>query len=288
MEYRQLVHFLAICSERSFSKAALRCFISQQGLSRSIQSLEDELGMPLFLRTTKGVKLTREGEVLREAAPDYIEHHDKLLSMMQALHVQHESRIRLAMINGFSKELPRDFICTFLLENPGLYLDIASFEDNKIREAIAEQHIELAFLEGPVDDKIFKTWGMRKRKLYLICSENHRFAKLKSIRMRDIKGEQIININRNKFWDNLWLKEGLKASIFLSQSEASLAHQLCRANRAVFFGQVPRDLQRGLAAVEIEDLDTDLEIDFVSNRANELNKGARCFIDYVCNSDWTE
>jgi DNA-binding transcriptional LysR family regulator len=50
MEHRQLRNFLTICEEKSISKAAERLFISQQGLSKSIKQLEQELQVPLFFR----------------------------------------------------------------------------------------------------------------------------------------------------------------------------------------------------------------------------------------------
>src|SRR5690348_7782235 len=61
MELRQLNHFRAVAEERSFSKAARRVNIVQSGLSASIRSLEQELGLTLLVRTTRRVDLTEAG-----------------------------------------------------------------------------------------------------------------------------------------------------------------------------------------------------------------------------------
>ncbi|MFZ9430049.1 MAG: LysR family transcriptional regulator [Burkholderiaceae bacterium] len=62
----QLRHFVALAEAGSFSKAAGRVFLTQPALSRSIQSLEDEWGAPLFDRVGRRIELTTYG---REAQP---------------------------------------------------------------------------------------------------------------------------------------------------------------------------------------------------------------------------
>jgi len=64
MELRQLEQFVAVAEERQFTRAANRCSIAQSALSTSIRSLENELGAPLFLRTTRRVTLTEAGQAL--------------------------------------------------------------------------------------------------------------------------------------------------------------------------------------------------------------------------------
>src|SRR4051794_17098154 len=68
VDTRQLEYFLAVADERSFTRAADRVFAAQSTVSAGIQSLERELGSPLFERDAHGVRLTDVGEaVLAEA-----------------------------------------------------------------------------------------------------------------------------------------------------------------------------------------------------------------------------
>ena len=62
MMLRQIPHFQAIVQQNSFTEAAELCHISQSGISRSIQALEDEIGAKLIVRKNRSFELTEAGE----------------------------------------------------------------------------------------------------------------------------------------------------------------------------------------------------------------------------------
>ncbi|MBK5570619.1 MAG: LysR family transcriptional regulator [Ensifer sp. SSB1] len=70
MEFAWLEDFVALVTSGQFSSAAENRHISQSGFSRRIKSLEDWVGTPLFVRDTKGVRLTAAGEQFRPFAED--------------------------------------------------------------------------------------------------------------------------------------------------------------------------------------------------------------------------
>ena len=75
---RLLRAFLAVAEELHFTRAAARLYVAQQALSRDIRSLERELGTALFVRSTRHVALTSEGERLLPHARQVLAAHDQL------------------------------------------------------------------------------------------------------------------------------------------------------------------------------------------------------------------
>lgn len=73
MEFRQIQYFLAICKYRNISHAAKAIHLSQQALSKQIHELEEELGVSLFIRSTKGIELTRYAQKLEAPARQMLE-----------------------------------------------------------------------------------------------------------------------------------------------------------------------------------------------------------------------
>jgi DNA-binding transcriptional LysR family regulator len=73
VELYQLKTFVMVAAEGHLTRASERLHTSQPAVSAHIKSLEEEMGVPLFIRTPKGMVLTREGEILRDKARSALE-----------------------------------------------------------------------------------------------------------------------------------------------------------------------------------------------------------------------
>ena len=80
LDPRLLRAFVAVAEELHFTRAAARLYVAQQALSRDIRRLERELGAELFVRTTRQVTLTADGERLLPYARRVLEAQDELLA----------------------------------------------------------------------------------------------------------------------------------------------------------------------------------------------------------------
>lgn len=68
LDIKVLRYFLRLCEGKSYAAVAAEAYISKQAVSQSIQSLERTCGAPLFIRTSEGLVLTGEGEMLKKHA----------------------------------------------------------------------------------------------------------------------------------------------------------------------------------------------------------------------------
>ena len=136
MEFRQLQHFLIAAQENSFSKAADKIYISQQALSKSIAALEQELKVPLFQRTHRGVSLTEQGRIFQKKAYAIMEMMNNTLIEMQNLQAVQNQSIPLSVTSGLENWLDIEYLLAFSNRYPEYTICTRADDDIQIEEKI--------------------------------------------------------------------------------------------------------------------------------------------------------
>src|SRR6059058_3520708 len=85
MELRHLRYFVAVAEALNFTKAASLLRVAQPALSRRVQDLEDEIGVDLLKRSSRGVVLTAEGKALLERTRHLLKLADESVEQVRAL-----------------------------------------------------------------------------------------------------------------------------------------------------------------------------------------------------------
>ncbi|WP_029046036.1 LysR family transcriptional regulator [Cupriavidus sp. amp6] len=142
MDLRQLRYFVTVAEELHFGRAAQRLSMTQPPLSQQIQALEEELGVPLFVRTRRSVALTPAGaqwlpevrRVLADAAA--------LPGLAQRLARGELGSLSLAFVSTADYGILPDLLRRFRARHPAVQL--------QLREATSDVQLE-ALLEGTID-----------------------------------------------------------------------------------------------------------------------------------------
>lgn len=100
MEIRQLRYFLAVYQYSNISKAAQKLYITQQTLSKQLREFETELGVPLFIRRTKGVEPTEYAKCLLSPAKQIVRAMDNAQRMLDEMRHQEPMTVRIGMVRG--------------------------------------------------------------------------------------------------------------------------------------------------------------------------------------------
>ncbi|MDL2258373.1 LysR family transcriptional regulator [Eubacteriales bacterium OttesenSCG-928-K08] len=140
MEIKQLEFFIAVCKYGSLSKAATRLYTSQPNVSKVIQSLEKELGSPLFDRTSKGLRLTPYGKSIYDYAENVLTN-AKLIS-----NSRHEPENRKLEVSTFSSNLISWLIVELYQQHPEITIEHHQGVVEEITDHVAQGISELGIL----------------------------------------------------------------------------------------------------------------------------------------------
>jgi DNA-binding transcriptional LysR family regulator len=150
VELRDLRYFLAVAEELNFTRAAERLHLAQQALSAAIRRLEDELGVTLFVRSTRHVALTAAGDALVEGARAVITATEAALEHVHDVAEGRTGRLTI----GFSTaaggvEVVRDIIRGFARAAPRVEVRTAEHDFADPSAGLGDGRSKVAFIFGP-------------------------------------------------------------------------------------------------------------------------------------------
>src|SRR5262245_46546601 len=192
MELRQLYTFRMVARTLNFSKAAEALDYAQSTVSAQIQTLEEELGVPLFDRLGKQVTLTSAGQSLLRYAEKILDLADEALSVIS----EREKLSGSLMINApetlCAHRLPavlRRFRECFPQVQLNLFYDFSTDLARSIREGL----VDLAFLlDKPLQAPDLIVESLVPEPLLLLAEPSHRLAQLPRVTFADLQNEPLV------------------------------------------------------------------------------------------------
>lgn len=180
--------FYEVAKAGNISKAAKELYISQPAISKAISKLEGSLGLSLFTRSSRGVQLTSEGEILFEhtrEAFDALDRGEQELKRIQEFDIGH---LRIGVSNTLCKYILLPYLKTFIDQYPHMKVTIESQATAQTLARLEQQKIDLGLVAEP---------SVRRD--------------LAFIPVMDIQDTFVTTPN---YLENLYLREGQDTSLF--------------------------------------------------------------------------
>ncbi|WP_085317023.1 LysR family transcriptional regulator [Derxia lacustris] len=175
MELRHLRYFVAVADEQNFTRAAEKLHISQPPLSRQIQDLEEELGMPLFERGSRPCRLTEAGRFFYAQATRLLEQADQAVRTTQRV-AQLERRLVIGFVSStMYGALPR-LVRLYRAARPQVGLALHEMTTVEQLEALKTGRIDVGFGRIRLDDPAVKREVLREERLVLAIPSEHELA----------------------------------------------------------------------------------------------------------------
>ncbi|MFJ7077574.1 LysR family transcriptional regulator [Streptomyces sp. NPDC098781] len=145
MELRHLKYFLAVAESRNFTQAAARCYVAQSALSQQIARLEKDVGVPLFSRTSRSVRLTAAGELLEPMARRLLADVDNAQAALDALAGLRRGRLRLGLVQAMTVSFDMvEVLAEYRARHPGIDLHVTNAPSSAMAAAVISGALDIA------------------------------------------------------------------------------------------------------------------------------------------------
>ncbi|MFM9927817.1 LysR family transcriptional regulator [Variovorax sp. H27-G14] len=159
--------FCTAADAANFREAAVRLSVSPQVVTRAVRELEEDLGEPLFHRSTRGVQLTDFGRQLAERARVAVGGVDDLFHRTDRRALsQHAGTVRITAPHMYGRLIPQ-VLAPLVTAHPGLMLDLRLSEQHA---DVVDQQIDIGVRVGPMRDARFVARAVGRMPLHVVGS----------------------------------------------------------------------------------------------------------------------
>ncbi len=153
MEWHQIENFIAVAELKHFTKAAKKRLISQPALSRSIIKLEQELGVPLFIRNGKTITLTRYGIMFLEKAEQAQARIREGMEEIREITSPDGGEISVAFLHTLGANVIPQLIGDYKKIYPNVTFQLFEGATNYLLEKVEKGLVDLCLTSPPVKGK---------------------------------------------------------------------------------------------------------------------------------------
>lgn len=188
MELRQVRYAIKLAEEMHFGRAAAAMHIAQSAFSVQISRLEQELGVQLFERTPRSVKLTPAGRYFIERSEAMLSGLDRVASEVRAM-ASPERVLRVGTFGEAAGELTPYIFQSYLRMRPDVTLEFTELTMTDQLERLAHDEVDVAIVRAPLRDEGVRFTPIFAEPRVLACSLSHRFASASSLSAHDVVDE---------------------------------------------------------------------------------------------------
>jgi len=283
--------FYYVAKFNSFSEAAAKLYISQSAVSQSIKSLESKLDIKLFIRNTKNIRLTSEGEKLFayvEQAVNLFSRGEQLIEEMKDL-IEGEVRI------GASDTICRHFLLPYIEKYNNLYpnikIQIISRTSPVCTQLLEKGEVDLAVINinENYDYKSFNVNILKEIKDIFVAGKKFEELKDKKMSLAELAQYPLLvlekNTNTRVFFEKLFHQEGLEVKPEIELSSIDLLIDMAKIGLGISY--VIKDAaasainEGSLFSIDLEEKIKPRQLGLLTHKDIPLTRAAQKFVELV-------
>jgi DNA-binding transcriptional LysR family regulator len=187
--------FLTVAERRSVSEAAGVLYVTQPALTTRIKNLERELGVDLFVRTPRGMRLTAEGRAFRSHAQRAVQSLAEGRELLRELREGRVGELLVGAAPAISTYVLPLVLRRFQAAFPQVHLIVRTGHSEEILEMVLREQAHVGLVRELPHPATTST-PLYEDEIVLVVHPEHRFAQEPSIPVRELAGERLILFDR--------------------------------------------------------------------------------------------
>ena len=281
----QLETFLAVARERSFSRAAQKLYRTQPAVSQTIRRLEEELGEPLFDRSSRDGALTEAGTVLQDFAEKLLNTRNEAVAAIDSLRHMQRGKLGIAA---------NEHTCIYLLGllnefrrlHPMVHVCVQRTLASRVPAEVLNRNSEMGVVMYKPQDPELKSLTVYRDELAFVVPPQHPLAHSKQATIRQLGAEMFVAHNvpspyRQKVLDT-FLRRNVPLNMDVELPSIEAIKKFVAAGNGVALLPlitVKEEVDRGdLVHVPVPELRFERKLRIVYRKNVALSHSARAFL----------
>ncbi len=197
MEWQQFHYFKTLARIQHVTRSAEELCITQSALSRSISRFEDEIGVPLFERQGRSIRLNEYGKIFLQRVDRILKEFDEGKQEINDLIAPDQGQISIGFLSTVSTNVVPGLIACFRAQYPKITFKLGQGSSLTLLEKLQLGEHDLCLVAPPTNIKLPVQWKeLWSEELFVTVPKNHKFANYKSITLEEIANEELILLKK--------------------------------------------------------------------------------------------
>ncbi len=289
MEMRQLEYFVAVARERSFTRASQYLLVSQPSISKTIRSMEEELGVTLFNRTSRQIELTDAGRVIYRKAQDILVGMEQLTEDLDEIAQLKKGHIHIGIPPVVGAGFFPGVISRFKDQYPGITIQLMEVGTKSIELEILDGTLDVGVICSlPSEDASFDQFLLMSDPILLVIHAKHPIACKTVVPFKKLAKESLV-IYRKDFSlhdriINQCEQAGFSPRIICESSQRDFMTEMVATGLGVTFlpKRVCKDLDpKRFKVLQIEGEPLSLDLSLIWKKGKYMSHAAREWIRFA-------
>lgn len=280
MDFRQIEQFSTVLKTGSITNAAKQLYTTQPALSRSLSTLEDELGVPLFSRAGKRLHITEAGL----AALRYFEEMTDSLSQMHTVledlkkGISGDVRVGIAY-PALDPSWMTSIVRNYCLSHPKVSLCFFQMDSTELLQRLDDRELDFGYSSSAIEHSGISWIKLYDEEMGILIGTSNPLAKKESLTLQDLKDEPLVIINNNSDAKNIafdfYRRAGIQPKSISEVDISSIAGEVIASGRGFSFVSKDRHI-----ALNQQNLGAETMLNTIYRPLNESFNQRTCYIGY--------